>query len=180
MDERVAQAKQCQISDCTETLEKLLLTPTSDVLTQNGKGGVLEDSKSKNEIRALHKDTILVGRKAYDAFHEIIDGFKKDNPKEDAWEERIRTAAIMTKDAMVVALDKFAIDSKAIIRLVEKDERRLQYATFFKHCVNGNVLFFRKVNEALELVYEGRKGGQQRIWTALETSERIVREAEVA
>lgn len=181
MDERVAQAKQCQISDCTETLEKLLLTPTCDILNKNGKGGVQDDSESKNEIRALHKDTILVGRKAYDAFHEIIEGFKKDSPKEeDAWDERIRTAAIMTKDAMVVALDKFAVDAKGIIRLVEKDENRLEYATFFNYCVNGNVLFFRKVNEALELVYEGRKGGQQRIWTALETSGRIVREAEVA
>lgn len=181
MDERVAQAKQCQISDCTETLEKLLLTPTCDILTgKNGKGGVTEDSESKNEIRALHKDTILAGRKAYDAFHEIIEGFKKYEPKEDAWEERIRTAAIMTKDAVAVGLDKFAMDSKAIIRPVEKDERRLEYATYFNYFVNGYVLFFRKVNEALELVYEGRKGGQQRVWTALETSGRIVREAEVA
>lgn len=181
MDERVAQAKQCQISDCTETLEKILLTPNYDILTgQNGQGGVADDSESKNEIRALHKDTILAGRKAYDSFHEIIEGFKKDNPKEDAWEERIRTAAIMTKDAMVVTLDKFALDSKAIIRPIEKDEHRLEYATYFNYCVNGYVLFFKQVNEAMKLVYEGRKGGQQRIWTALETSGRIVREAEVA
>lgn len=182
MDERVAQAKQCQISDCTETLEKLLHTPTCDILTgQNGQGGVAQDNESKNdEIRALHQDTIVAARKAYDAFHKIIEGFKKDKPKEDAWEERIRTATIMTKDAMVVALDKFTTDSKAIIRSVEKDEKRLECATYFNYCVNGYVLFFRKVNEAMELVYEGRKGGQQRIWTALDTSGRIVREAEVA
>lgn len=180
MDERVARAKQCQISDCHETLEKLLLMPDRDILTRNVEGGVEEDGKSKNEIRALHNDTILAIRKAYNAFHDIIEGLKKDKPNEEAWEEKIQTAAIMTKDAMVVALDQFAMDTKGIIRPVEKDDHRLEYATYFNYYVNGYALFSRKVNEALELVYEGRKGGPQRIWTALETSGRIVREAEVA
>lgn len=185
MDERIALAKQCQTSDSSEILEKLLLTPTADdaLLLQSGDDTSDDDSDNgdcKIEIRALHRAAVAAGHKAYDAFHEVIDGFKRDKPK-DVWEERIGAAVLVAKDALIAALDKFAADSKAVIhRLVDEEELRLEGATYFNYCMNGYVLFSRKVNEALELVYESRKGGQQRVWTALDTSGRTVREAEAA
>lgn len=178
MDERIALAKECQTSDCAETLGKLLMTPTFDAVVQNGEDG--DSSDSRIEIRALHQDTVMAGRKAYEAFHETIDELKKDGPKEDAWEEKIGAAALLAKDAMLAALDKFAVEYKAILRLVDGEEDRVENAVYFSYCVNGFVLFTRKVNEALHLVYESRKGGQQRVWTALDTAGRMVHEAEVA
>lgn len=177
VDERIALAKECQKPDCGETLEKLLLSPTFDSVVQNGTDG--DSCDSKVDIRGLHKDTVHAARKAYDAFHEVIEALKKEAPKED-WEEKIGAAGLMAKDAFAAALDRFAVDSKEVIRNLPDEEERVDNAKYFNYCVNGYVLFVRKANEALELVYEARKGGQQRVWTALETSGRVVHDAEVA
>ncbi|CAN8096152.1 unnamed protein product [Discula destructiva] len=177
VDDRIALAKECQKSDCAETLEKLLLHPTFDAIVKNGNDD--ESGDDRVEIRALHKDAVQAGRKAYDAFHDVVEGLKKETPNED-WEETIGAAGLMAKDAMGTALDTFAADSKSVIRALSDEEEQEDDATYFNYCVNGYVLFARKVNEALELVYEGRQGGQQRVWTALETAGRLVHDAEVA
>lgn len=190
VDERIALAKECQKSDSSETLEKLLLSPTFDSVTQHG-----ADSDSKVAIRGLHKETVHTARKAYDVFHELIENLKKEKPKDD-WEEKIGAAGLMAKDAFAAALARFAGDAKDVIsrhaaassdneaqqqQEEEAEEgQRVENAQYFSYCVNGYVLFVRKANEALELVYEARKGGQQRVWTALETAGRIVHDAEVA
>lgn len=183
VDEHIALAKECQKSDCPETLEKLMLTPTFDAVVHNGgtdgDGGDDSSSETKLDIRALQKETVQAGRKAYDAFHEVVEGLKKGTPKDD-WEDKIGAAAMVAKDAMVAALEKFAIGSKDAIRLVPDEDERVESAKYFNYCVNGYVLFVRKVNEVLELVYEARKGGQQRVWTALETAGRVVHDAEGA
>lgn len=147
--------------DCGETKEKPLSTPTFETLVHNGDGN--DRDKSKADIRSLYKDTVLAGRKAYDAFHEVIEALEKDRSKDDTWEENIGTAAILVKDGMVSTLDEFAMDSKVVIRLVEGEKPCVESAAWFIYCVDGWVLLSRKVNEALELVYESRKGGQQRI-----------------
>lgn len=178
IDERIVLAMECVESDCYETLEKLLSAPTTpNAVVQNGNDG--DSCDSEIEIRALHQDTVRAGRKASDAFHEVVEGLKKEKPKED-WEEKIGAAGLLAKDALVTALGKFAVDSKAIIRGLSDEEQRVDSAKYFNYCVSGYVLFVRKVTEALELVYEARKGGQQRVWTALETARRVVHDAEVA
>lgn len=58
----------------------------------------------------------------------------------------------MAKDAVVAALDKFALDAKEVIRLVEGELERVGEAKYFVNCVDGFVLFAGKVNEALQLV----------------------------
>ncbi|KAJ4388633.1 hypothetical protein N0V93_006092 [Gnomoniopsis smithogilvyi] len=95
VDRHIALAKQCQMSDCGKVLEKLLITPTFDTFKENGDGCVNDGNNI--EIRSLYKDTVLAGRKAYDAFHEVIKGFMEDKPEEGAWEERIGTEAVLNQ-----------------------------------------------------------------------------------
>lgn len=204
IDDRVKLAHECAKSDCAETLEKLLVSPTYDTIAQqqqqkNGGspdddddmgGGDSDDSRA--ELRALHKATVHAGRTAYDVFHAVIEKLKEDTPKD--WEDKIAAAGVMAKSAMINLLDKFAGDAKDVIgaqadgeqQQQQQDEEeqqqqcRVEAAEYFCYCANGYVLFVRKAHEALGLVYEARKGGLKRVCTVQDTAGRVVHEAEVA
>lgn len=172
IDERITLARQCHNPELQEAIKDMLARPTHD--------DVAHDGSAKDLLRALHEETVRAGRKAYDKFHGAVEAPKTEKPDEEAWEHKIGSAAVVAKDKMLAALDKMADAARDVVRGVPGGDGRVEDAEYFTFCVNGYVHFIKKVNGAFELVYDSRKGGQQRIWTALDTAGRTAHEAEEA
>ncbi|KAF3771087.1 hypothetical protein M406DRAFT_326487 [Cryphonectria parasitica EP155] len=159
INEHIVLAKRCQTTSFHDAPEKLfphasLEPPQVDTSTNT--------SPINLKLIDLHRDTVRAGRKAYGKFHAVIEGLKTERPKEDAWEDKIGSAAIIAKDKMVGILDKMVDGGKGVLRDISDESAQVENAKYLNFCVNG------------------RKGGQQRVWTALETAGRNVDEAEAA
>lgn len=184
IDSRVTLAQQCHASDSPDSFKDLLSSPAFEA-ARNCRDGSFENqngdsSDTKMEICEIHRDKVHESRKAYDVFHIMVDALKTEKPLNDeAWEDKIGKAGDNTKAVLTRGLETMAEEAKVVIRGLPDEEERLDTARYLCHRANGYVQFNRKVNKELDLVYGSRKGGQQRVWTALETAGRIIPEAEV-
>lgn len=193
MDSRIRLAKQCFQGDSTFHLKELLDSPTFDALRNHNSTATTttavtaQHDKRKLAIREIHEIQVHTAHTAYKSFHAVVESLKAEKPNEELWEGKIGSAALACKDVMSSALDTMGVEARRIIVTEEEEEEEeaegdsaLDNAQYFCFCLNEYVLFVRKVNEALELVYESRGKGLQRLWTALETAGRTVAEAEAA